>query len=758
MSVDQVIRDLKTSLQGLTADEAKSRRDDDKRNAIKEEEEESLIKRFLEQFTEPLIALLLASAVISLLFGQFDDAFSIILAVLIVSSVGFIQEYRSEKSVEALTQFVAQSCEVTRGGQTIQILAENLVRGDLVTLNRGDKIPADMRIVESIELRIDESILTGESKPTKKSEAVIEEDILSVAERFNCAFMGTEISQGRGRGIVFAIGDDTELGKISRMIKNTGSQKTPLQLKMDQLGKHLSIMSFVIISVIFILGAAQGHGFLQMFTVGVSLAVAAIPEGLPIVVTVTLALGVTRMAKRNAIVRRLPAVEALGGVSVICVDKTGTLTQNKMTASKFYTSCIITASHAGHDSHRMEFANDNGCRFEPKHDQHLMQLLRIGVLCNNAHFVTDGSFTGNPTEQALLGAAVQAGMTDIRQDHRRIQEIPFDSEKKWMAVQCETKEGPKYFVKGAPDVMLSKCAHLFDSAMSRLEIQDAISKFSTAGLRVIGLAQGDDMTNLTFVGLVAISDPPRYGVKDAIRRTQDCFIKVVMLTGDSRETAVAIATQLGLYHADSLAMSHQEIEIESENTLAEKLDRVAVFYRMAPSDKWKIIRAYQIRGDVVAMTGDGVNDAPALKSADIGIAMGKGSDVAKEASQIILVDNNFSTIVSAIEEGKGIFFKYSKFHSFSTFNFDGCSWHHHLLHFIRISSTTQPHADSMDQHHHGRTSRSISRSRTRPSRSDASTSERSQDTRRLPENFDENCRRINYHDYRNFVHLFWRAF
>jgi len=650
-NVTEIFHDFRTSVDGLTTREAKLRANGSK-NTLEEKEKESLLKRYLGQFTEPLILLLLVSALISIIIGAYDDAFSIILAVIIVSTVAFVQEYRSEKSLEALTQLVTYRCEVVRDGVAMELLAEELVEGDVVALNRGVRVPADLRLFETIDLRIDESILTGESKPAKKDFTSIFDDDAGLADRQNMAFMGTMVIQGKGKGVVVSRGDNTELGRIFQLIQNAESAKTPLQVKMDELGKHLSILSFGIIGFIFILGTYQGNSMLEMFNVGVSLAVAAIPEGLPIVVTVTLALGVTRMAKRNAIVRKLPAVEALGGVSVICVDKTGTLTKNKMTVTKFYTSCIVSTSSANLEGH-LEFMNDKNCRFEPKHDFQLMQLLKVGLLCNNAQQTYDGSILGNPTEGALLSAALHSGYDDIRKKYTRLEEIPFGSETKWMAVKCTSSEelAPVYYVKGAYEVIISKCTRFYSNDMTKLEIEEAYKRLAAGGLRVVALAYGNELNDLTFVGLAGISDPLRHGVKDAVRKTRESGIRVVMITGDSRETAIAIAQDLGIFERDSLALSYQDIDTIDHD----KLDKVVVFYRMSPSHKTQIIQAFRDRGDVVAMTGDGVNDAPSLKLANIGIAMGKGSDVCKESSEIVLVDNNFATIVAAVEEGKGIY-------------------------------------------------------------------------------------------------------
>jgi Ca2+-transporting ATPase len=657
--VDDLLKALDSSTKGLDELEATSRLEKFGKNEIPEARKDSSLKLFLKKLTEPLILLLLASASVSLFIGEKADAIGITVAVSLVVILGFIQEYRSERSVEALKKLTTFSARIIRGGELKEVLAEDLVPGDIVALNVGDRVATDIRLIETLNLQINEALLTGESKPTNKNTKTIEGEDTPLADRKNMAYMGTVVTNGKAKGVVTATGATTELGRISSIIQEVRRGKTPLQLKLDQLGKQISLYAIAIIAGIFIIGVAQGKNLLEMFTVGISLAVAAIPEGLPIVVTITLALGVTRMAKKKAIIRRLPAVEALGSTTVICTDKTGTLTQNEMTVKKIYTTEFIEVTGRGYE--RVGHFLKSGKKIEPKDDAHLMELLKVGLLCNNA-YLNDG-LIGQPTEGALLIAAFKAGLEDMRSKLERTHELPFDSEKKWMAVKYETEIGPIYFVKGATEEVILKCGKqgYFKGSQAltkkrKNEILGANDELACSGLRVIALAYGKELDDLTFVGLAGITDPPREGVKEAIEEVLGSNVKVVMITGDSKETAIAITKELDFYDERGIALSGAELEEMSEDELSEKVDRVNVFYRASPEHKMKIVRAYKNRGHIVSMTGDGVNDAPALKIADIGVAMGgAGTDVAKEASEMVLVDDNFATIVAAIEEGKSIF-------------------------------------------------------------------------------------------------------
>ncbi|RUP23409.1 hypothetical protein BC936DRAFT_139007, partial [Jimgerdemannia flammicorona] len=690
----QVAADFNTDVNvGLTNNDATYRRKIHGYNEFETAEKESLLLKFWKSFVEnPLILLLLGSAVVSLIMGQMDDAFSITLvsrvgrlsvgsafcerdeAIVIVvtvylgyayereaisvqfidasklnwtiprfctSPVAFVQEYRSEKSLEALNKLVPHNCKLIREGQTRTILASELVPGDLVRFSIGDRIPADIRLVthlpipllricQAVDLEVDESNLTGENKPRRKqTEAITDNPYteLEVSRRDNIAFMGTLVED----------------------------RKTPLQISMDELGKQLSYLSFGIIGVIVLIGIIQGRKWLEMFTIGVSLAVAAIPEGLPIVVTVTLALGVLRMANRRAIVKKLPSVETLGSVSVICADKTGTLTVNQMTVTKVFTLSEQTTFDFEHTVPNVK-------------SMALRQLLKIGNLCNNAYLDDHGKFIGQPTDIALLDVMTRSGLPDDRTVYDRVSEMPFNSDQKYMSVICRHKSETAndgrdvIYFKGAVEPVLERCTtyYISDNEMPVLDsaLKDVVGRhvaaMSAHGLRVLAMAFGSDAASLCFVGFVAMYDPPRLGVSESIRALVQGGVKVVMITGDSDGTAMSIARRLGipLNVGRSGCLTGRDIETMTERQLQEVIGGISVFARTTPKHKMAIIRAFQAKGHIVAMTGDGVNDAPALKMADIGISMGKsGTDVSKEAADMILVDDDLSTILSAIEEG-----------------------------------------------------------------------------------------------------------
>ncbi|KAK0241115.1 Ca-transporting ATPase [Armillaria nabsnona] len=660
---------------------------------------EPILLKFAKTIYEsPLILLLCASATISAIIGNIDDAVSITIAVLIVLTVGFVQEQRSEKSLEALNKLVPHHCHVIRERETLHVLANELVPGDIVTFSTGDRIPADLRVVSCVDVEIDESSLTGETVACQKStEACVGSTPAALADRTCIAYMGTLVRNGRGTGVVIATGTDTEFGTIFTMTQDVEEKRSPLQLSMDELAQKLSMISFGVIGLICLIGVLQKRSWLEMFTIGVSLAVAAIPEGLPIVTTVTLALGVQRMAHRKAIVKKLHSVEALGSVSVICSDKTGTLTKNEQTVIEAYSVDEV-----------IQLDNEASSTLPPA----IRMAIDIGALCNNASLSRndDGSFVGQSTDVALLNVLYQVGLPDRRTTFQRLSEKPFNSEHKYMAVsgihQDASSPGRELcYLKGSIDVVLDRCKFYYvnDESTPALDqkarnvILSKAKATASRGLRVVAMAYGYgsvDLTttaavngntmlpsapptrtsspapgssNMVFVGFQAMLDPPRKGVSDSIALLQAGGVQVVMITGDAEETALSIARKLGLKVSSdgSGCLTGAAIDRMSKEMLMERVGHVSVFARTTPRHKMAIVRAFQARGKIVAMTGDGVNDAPALKMADIGVSMGKsGTDVAKEAADVILVDDNFSTILPAVEEGKSIFHNIQNFLSF----------------------------------------------------------------------------------------------
>ncbi|CAH3177835.1 unnamed protein product [Porites evermanni] len=618
-----------------------------------------------------MIVLLLASGVVSIIMGQFDDAFSITVAIMIVVTVAFVQEYRSDKSVEAIKKLVPPGCHCVREGQQSDFLARSLVPGDLVTISVGDRVPADLRLIEAVDLKIDESSFTGETEPASKTTEVISQTKSSggISQRKNIAFMGTLVRCGRGKGIVTGTGENSEFGEVFKLMKAEEPPKTPLQKSMDILGKQLSFYSLCIIALIILLGWLQKRPVLEMFTIGVSLAVAAIPEGLPIVVTVTLALGVMRMARRNAIVKKLPIVETLGCASVICSDKTGTLTKNEMTATQIFTADGHYAEVSGVGYNGSGNVYIAGQALTPNCNLSITKVLEVGYLCNNAH-IQNGSLFGQPTEGALIAVAQKLGIDDPRDVYTRVDELPFSSEKKWMAVRYRKQDSSEmYSIKGAPEKVFQQCTSYYKQgsivplvAKDWEMFSDAVAAMSSKGLRVIALAMGQELHQLSFLGIVGLMDPPRPGVREAVHTLLNSGVQVKMLTGDARETAVTIAEILGLVTNGRQALSGEELEAMDSFQLGDVVHETSVFYRVSPKHKVAIVKALQQRDHVVAMTGDGVNDAVALRRADIGVAMGRaGTDVSKEAADMVLVNDDFSTILAAIEEGKGIFYNIRNF-------------------------------------------------------------------------------------------------
>ena len=699
---DELVNILQSDVTtGLTSTEVNSRLREYGDNKFDIDEKDPLYWRYLEQFKDPLIMLLLGSAVISILVGQYDDAISILGAVVIVGTVAFIQEYRSEQSLEALATLVPPQCKVLRNSQKLTVLAENLVPGDIFMLSSGDRVPADARILYCNHFSVDESNLTGEQEPRVK---VGDTYNGSGDWRSNIVFMGTLVSTGSATAIVVTTALKTEFGKTFQDMKEVEARRTPLQMMMDQLGKQLSIISFGIIAGIGLVGLVQGKSFMSMFNIGVSLAVAAIPEGLPICVTVTLALGVMRMSKRNAVCKKLPAVEALGCANYICTDKTGTLTENKMTLSRLYLPSMndsVLFSHRGDSCGEREdnvvCGNNvdsllcyNGNPVDINTNQCLYDLIDALCICNNASISRDGSLLGQPMEVALLKAAAALGIVDRRDQLDRVSEGSFSSERKRMDVSCiDGEKGHVTYIKGALEELLPSCTHytgsngelMLLSADSRERLLLESQAMSNDGLRVLLVAsmtaEQSNNNQCLLLGIIGMHDPLRQGVEKAVKKIQNTGTKVIMITGDSEGTAIAIAKLAGLlprdYHMGDEArgliktLSGNEIEglvSEGVGPLADVIEEVCVCYRTSPRHKLYIIQALQSRGHAVAMTGDGVNDAPALKAADIGIAMGSGTDVSKEAAHMVILDDDFTTIVAAIEEGKSIFYNIKNFLTF----------------------------------------------------------------------------------------------
>ncbi|XP_030313553.1 calcium-transporting ATPase type 2C member 2 [Calypte anna] len=641
-------------------------------NEFSVENTEPIWKKYLDQFKNPLILLLLASALVSIITKEYEDAASITVAVLIVVTVAFIQEYRSEKSLEELNKLVPPECNCLREGKLQHLLARELVPGDIIFLSVGDRVPADLRLIEVTDLLVDESSFTGEAEPCNKTDSVLLEagDITTLS---NVVFMGTLVRYGKGKGVVIGTGENSQFGEVFKMMQAEETPKTPLQKSMDRLGKQLTLFSFGIIGLIMLIGWLQGKQLLSMFTIGVSLAVAAIPEGLPIVVTVTLVLGVLRMAKQRVIVKKLPIVETLGCCNVICSDKTGTLTANEMTVTQLLTSDGFQAevTGVGYNGEGNVYLLPSKEILKEFSNVSVGKLVEAGCVVNNA-IIRKNSVMGQPTEGALIALAMKMELAGIKDTYVRKKEIPFSSEQKWMAVKCTLKNQDQediYFMKGAFEEVIRYCTLFNSSGISlaltpqqKASYQQEEKRMGSSGLRVLALASGPELGKLTFLGLVGIIDPPRAGVREAVQVLFESGVSVKMVTGDALETAAAIGQNIGLCNGKLKAMSGEELDLLGEAELSTTVKNVSIFFRTSPKHKLKIIKALQRAGAVVAMTGDGVNDAVALKSADIGIAMGQaGTDVSKEAANMILVDDDFSTVMNAIEEGKGIFYNIKNF-------------------------------------------------------------------------------------------------
>ncbi len=676
-SNEEVLATLGASKSGLSDEDIQERRLVYGDNQLQERVRVSLISTFFDQFRNFMVIVLLIATLISGLLGEFTDAITIIIIIVANAVLGFIQQVRAERSLASLKELTAPTARVLRAGEWREVLARELVPGDVIGIEAGDRIPADARLLHAEELETVESSLTGESLPVGKKVIPVSNPEAPLGDRTNMLYMGTVATRGVAQAVVVATGMATEMGKIADLIQSSEDAMTPLEHRLNQLGHVLVYVSVAITIIVVIAGVFHGHALYEMFLAGVSLAVAAIPEGLPAIVTIALALGVQRMIKRNAIVRKLPSVETLGCATVICSDKTGTLTQNQMTVKEVYIDGrTLLVEGDGYAPHGQLLDRDKPLTVFPKS---LMQLLDIGLTCNNAHLVMENDqqmVLGDPTEAALLVLAQKAEHMDPSE---RIKEYPFDSTRKRMTVLIRRKEGVTALVKGAPDLLLSQCAFMqIGSEVVRLteqkrqEMLNALTNMAERAMRTLGFAYRDFKTipasvdaverDLTFVGFVGMIDPPRNSVRESIQICKRAGIRTVMVTGDHQLTAEAIARDLGILPRHGQVMTGTELDRLSDRRLEERVDDVYIFARVSPLHKLRIVKALQNNGHVVAMTGDGVNDAPAIKASDIGIAMGKsGTDVAKDASALILADDHFATIAAAIEEGRAIYDNIRKF-------------------------------------------------------------------------------------------------
>lgn len=691
LEIDETFDSLESREDGLTNKEAEKRLDEYGRNELEQETDSGWIKILVHQFINPLVFVLVVAALIALVAGKTIDTFVIGVVIIVNAAIGFFQEFKAEAAISALRKRAAPLADVLRckdGGDCEQtsIPAEEVVPGDVILLEAGDKVPADARVFEAKNLEVDESMLTGESVPVSKTIEPFEED-LSLGDRTNLVFGGTIVTEGRGKAIVYATGQKSQMGKIATLIQETEKAESPLQIQTNQLGKKLGFLAFIAGSLIFMMGFIRGFDLESLLLFSIAAVVSSIPEGLPAVMTITLAVGVNRMARRNAIIRRLPAVDTLGATTVISTDKTGTLTTNQMTVKEIFAAGgVIEVTGTGFNPEGDFLLDDN--KIEIGDYEPLRKILKIGVLCNDSSLTQEDDrdenqweIVGDPTEGALIVASRKAGFIkkELEEEYPRIEEIPFSSEKKFMATFHETPEGGVMVcVKGAPETIIEQCSQVLteegnkefpnDEKDKILDISEGMAKNA---LRVLAVAyksigkedidetlEGLNSGNgkLVFGGLMGMIDPPRPEVTEAIERCKRAGIKVMMVTGDHRITGEAIARQVKICEANQKVFTGQELDQMSDDELDDVILETAVFARVSPDHKQRIVASLQRLGHVVAMTGDGVNDAPALKSAQIGVAMGiTGTDVTKETAEMVLTDDNFASIVNAAEEGRVVF-------------------------------------------------------------------------------------------------------
>ena len=704
--INDVIGDLNTSPQGLSSEEAKKLLYEYGPNELKEVKKKTPMGIFLDQFKDFMIMVLIAAAVIAGIMGEAADTVAIVVIVVVNSVIGFVQEYRAEKAMEALKQMAAPAAAVLRDGATVLIPTSSVVPGDIVLLEAGRVIPADLRILESAQLKIEEAALTGESVPVEKSISPLHDEMIPLGDRKNMAYKGTMVSYGRGRGVAVATGMETELGRIAAMLMSEEEVKTPLQRRLSIVGRRLAIAAISICAIVFAVGIMRGEPPVLMFLTAVSLAVAAIPEALPAVVTISLALGARKMVKQNALIRRLPAVETLGSVTYICSDKTGTLTLNRMTVEEIYVDGKLVKGTVPDLRTESSGVVESGLSPEKS-------LMTAMALNNDAAQDANGNIIGDPTEVALYHAAEKAGFKKsvLEKTDARISEVPFDSDRKCMTTIHKGPEaggqgaGEKFqyisFTKGAIEVLIEKSVNVLTSngieTIDAEKINRIGERMAADGLRIIaiGMRMWEGIpeniapeyveSGLTFLGLVGIMDPPREEVREAVAICKSAGIKPVMITGDHPITARAIARRLGIIDDVGEIITGSYLGRLPMEEFEKKVEDIRVYARVAPEQKLKIVKALQDKGQFVAMTGDGVNDAPALKRADIGVAMGiTGTDVAKEAAHMVLLDDNFATIVGAVREGRRIYDNIRKFFKYLLTSNSGEIWTLFLAPFLGL--------------------------------------------------------------------------
>ena len=686
LPVEEVFRKLESNPDGLTSEEARRRLEQFGFNELVERRGISILEIFLSQFKDIFVIMLLIAILVSFIVGELGDAVTILAIVILNSVVGFVQNYRSEKALEAMKKLAAPKARLLRNGIETIIPAREVVPGDILLLEAGDAIPADARVFENIELKTDEAVLTGESIPVTKKSVVLDRET-PLSERVNMVYMSTHVVYGRGKAVVTSTGMRTEFGKIAEMVQEAPREEPPLKIKLERFAKKIAIIIVVACAGIFLLGYFRGEPLLDSFIIAVALAVSAVPEGLPTIVTVTLALGARELARNNAIIRRLSSVETLGSTTVICSDKTGTITKGEMTVRKiFLTGRKVEVTGSGYKPEGGFYQGEE--KVDPLEDRDLSLLLRIGALCNNSKLLSGTSWKiiGDPTEGALIVAAEKGGLNveKLNKDYPRVAELPFSSERKMMTTIHRMPDDKLVaYVKGAVEVLLDKSAMILGedgpkplTEADKERILEVNSEMASNALRVLGIAyrelpqEGIELVeekverNLVFVGLTGMIDPPREEVIEATRLCEKAGIKVVMITGDHKLTAMAVAKEIGIMKS-SKALTGADLDNMSDEELEEVVEDVSVYARVTSEHKNRIVKALKNKGEIVAMTGDGVNDAPALKRADIGIAMGiTGTDVTKEAADMVLADDNFATIVNAVKRGRIIYDNIRKFSFF----------------------------------------------------------------------------------------------